>query len=210
MYFLMIAAILHQYEEQPLATAEEQQRCMTLLAHPEDAHEVQPLTFRIDPLMGQRDYVPLDNIPGGILCSQRFLALLMSVKADCFVFPALLRDLGQEQERAASYHFVVPRRYDQTIDWERSESWVETESESGGHSLTKLVLTEECEAQQIPLFRPEHTLLTVVHDHLRTTVEQAKLVGVAFAPLTALYSPHQGVRLLELERLLRKRPHIHD
>ena len=206
MYFFLLEAILDQYKEQPVVMAEQQSLCAAFVDHPEQFSSGQPLTFRVDPLILQRDYIGVTNVHGGILCSQSFLALLSDANADFFAFPALLRDQGGNQALSSSYHFTVIRRYDGAIDWKRSESWVDAESERGGHYMTKLVLTEEYERRNIPLFRLEHTLLTVVHEHLRTKLEQAKLAGLAFAPLHAVYSPHQGVRIVELENLLRRRP----
>ncbi len=206
MYFFLLEAILDQHREQPVVMAERQPLCATLVDHPEQFSSVQPLTFRVDPLVLQRDYIGVTNVPGGILCSQTFLTLLSDAKADFFAFPALLRDQDGNQEISSAYQFTVIRRYEGAIDWKRSESWIDAEAERNGHYMTKLVLAEEYERRNIPIFRLEHTLLTVVHEHLRTKLEQAKLVGLAFAPLHAVYSPYQGVRILELESLLRKRP----
>jgi tetratricopeptide (TPR) repeat protein len=205
MYFILVESILNKYKEQPFVLAEEQKLCAALVADPEQSLPVQPLIFRINVLALQRDYNNIANVPGGIICSQKFLEVLNNAGANFSAMPALLRDQKTGQE-VSSFYFGIIHRYQKIIDWEHSESWIDAESELGRHFMTKLVLTEDCEENALPLLRPEHTSLALVHDHLRTQIEQAKLIGIGFAPLDAIYSPHQGVRQLEIEHLLQKRP----
>lgn len=204
MYYFFVEAIDDPHKEQPLTLADEQELCNALVRYPEQAPAPQSLTFHVDPRILQRDYTKIMGVSsGGFLCSQKFLMLLQEMQADIFTCPAVLKDLDGDQQLTSSHSFCVVPRYDHVIDWERSESWVET-NELGGHYMTKLVLTEACEQKGIPIFRAELAVKILVHERVRTRIEHEKLIGIAFAPLSAIYTPQFGVRVFELERLLQK------
>lgn len=204
MYHLMIVAPQDSEIEHGSSLASDSRTCLALARERDTPRAASPLSFRMGLKCLELDYVYILNVPTGMLCSHPFLDVLVRQAVPCTTYPAQLVEKQTGQLINAPYFFWIPQWIDNAIDWERSEEWIDLET--GTRRLTKLVVTAECEAQAPLLFQPKGSGSYLVHDRLRERLEEAKIRGIAFAPLDAVFMPYEGLKKLELERIVRERP----
>ncbi len=203
MYSLLITAVLDEDMRYGRPWAIDHQLCRKLAVERDFPRVVSHLEFHLSQNCLQLDYLDIQNAPGQ-LCSQRFIEVLRGAHVPFITYPARLIDKDTKQPFTASYSFWIPQWLEEAIDWERSEQWVNLET--GARWLTKLVLTTECEAAAPLLFQTRERGYYLIHDMLQIQLETIGIKGVTFAPLDAAYMPHEGVKKLELERLLKEHP----
>jgi tetratricopeptide (TPR) repeat protein len=209
MYFLLVDAIREAQKEQERAIALQNDVCNALISRKNVVPLPPALNFRLDAALLPQDFIGIINVQGGFLCSQSFLEILGDAVDSYAAYPAQLIDerTGEALPLIQAYFFWAARPIAGAIDWERSAYWIDDQSEMGGQYLTTLRLVSDLEEATSPLlFRAEPTFFTFVHALLRKRIEASSLVGIAFAPLDAMYSPSIGVQRLAFEQIAQERP----
>lgn len=107
------------------------------------------LQFHINQSCLHVDYLRVNHVVNGRLCSQRFINVLTSESISFIAYPAELLDETTGQPLAANYWFWLPQSIEGAIDWEGSEIWIDPQL--GKRHLSKLVLNASVEADW-PLF----------------------------------------------------------
>jgi len=208
MYFLFVDAIQEEQKEQKRAIALESEVCTALISEKNIVPFPSALNFRLDAALLLRDFIGIVNVQGGFLCSQSFLDILDGMTDAYVTHPAQLLDgrTGETLSPPQAYFFWAARPITGAIDWERSEYWIDDQSEMGGQYLTTLRLIPEIEEASSLLFRAEPTFYTLAHSRLRQRIEASSLTGTAFAPLDAIFSPYIGIQRLAFEQMVQKHP----
>jgi tetratricopeptide (TPR) repeat protein len=204
MYYLLILSPPDEEMQPGKLLAVDAEVCLTLARERDSPRSIPPLSFRISSRYLHEDYLYIYNVPTGMLCSQRFLNVLSNEDVPFTAYPTQLLEWDTQQPLDAPYSFWIAPWIKGAIDWERSEEWVD--HETGNRHRTKLALTSECIARAPLLFQAMETGQCLVHEKLRTVLETTHLTGFAFAPLDSVFMPYEGLRRVELERLLQKRP----
>jgi tetratricopeptide (TPR) repeat protein len=204
MYYVLSTAIYDEESPLPLAEAVEPEICQIFVRNIEIVEKKSHFSFRIHSSWLTLDYMPINNVSRARLCSQRLVDILALASVQQYVYPALLLDRETGESLSERYFLWLPEKVKNTIDWERSESYIDPSS--GQKFLTKLVLTDVCEGMALPLFQPEGRASFLIHSQLRLQLEEAGIKGMAFAPLDAMYDLHKGVQKEAVERLLREYP----
>jgi tetratricopeptide (TPR) repeat protein len=163
-----------------------------------------PVAFRVNEKDLQIDYLSIQNVAMGKLCSERFIEVLRAAHVPFVHYPTSLFDKDMNQLLTDSYFFWIPQWVEGVIDWEHSEEWIDLEA--GSRRLTKLVLTANCETTAPLLFHIREKGYDLIHEHLRLQFEASGITGIAFAPLDAVSMPYEGLKKMELERLLQQNP----
>lgn len=162
------------------------------------------LRFSVDVTYLTQDYMGIQNVSIGKLCSKKFIDVLANNDVPFTAYPAHLIDKGTEEAIEVSYFFWIPQRVKDAIDRENSEYWINPET--GRRYLTKLVLTAEYEARTPLLFQVRGSGRYLIHRRLREQMEKMHITGITFASLDAAYNPYQDIKRIELERLLQEHP----
>lgn len=204
MYSLLRDVISEEIEDDDRPQAVDPQLCLKLVDERDSFPSQVELSFHIGPSCLGQDYLHIRNIPGGELCSSRFIDILTAASVPFTAYPVLLQERNTERPIADRYFFWIPKRIsrDEAVDWERSEDRIDPETSV--RWLTKLVLNDKFEATAPALFLTAGRYL--VHNALRTQLEAANISGLTFAPLDSAYDPFSGVKRQELERFLREHP----
>jgi tetratricopeptide (TPR) repeat protein len=158
------------------------------------------LHFRINPSCLHLDYLRVNHVVNGRLCSKRFIDVLTSESVSFIAYPAQLLDVATGQPLDANYWFWLPHSIEGAIDLESSEIWINPRT--GKRHLSKLVLATPVEVKGPFLFRPKESARFLIHDRLRVRLQSASIIGTAFAPLDAASLPLLGVQKLDLARRL--------
>lgn len=178
--------------------------CMQLIDTYETFQPSITLTFSAGRAGIGRDYLPVQRVSGGWLCSQRFLDVLTKASVPFTAYPAQLLEQDTEQPIEANYSFWMPYRIKNAIDVQRSQ--IRTDPETGRRSFLEIVLTEECEKTAPLLFHARGSGRYFVHDSLRIQLVEAGITGIDFAPLDAASAPKVGIKKQTLERALQEHP----
>lgn len=162
------------------------------------------LQFHINQSCLHVDYLRVNHVVNGRLCSQRFINVLTSESISFIAYPAELLDETTGQPLAANYWFWLPQSIEGAIDWEGSEIWIDPQL--GKRHLSKLVLNASVEAEGPLLFRTKESGRYLIHEKLRARLQSAGITGAAFASLDSASFPLLGVQKFELERRLKEHP----
>jgi len=180
------------------------QVCMQLIDTYDASHPSTTLIFRVGRTSVGRDYLPVQRVSGGWLCSQRFVDILTRGNVPFTAYPAQVLEQGTEQPVETAYFFWMPYRVKNAIDVQRSRIW--TDPEMGGRWYLEIVLTEEYEQTAPRLFHARGGGRYFVDDSLRTQLVEANITGIDFAPLDAAFAPKVGIKKQALERALQEHP----
>jgi tetratricopeptide (TPR) repeat protein len=199
MYYLLITSVFDEEAQYGAPQAIDPRLCLRLASERDSPRSILPLQFYISQACLQLDYLDIQNTTGK-LCSQDFISVLERMHVPFTVYSANLFEKGTNRPLPARYYFWIPQWIEGAVDYEHSEEWIN--DETGVRRLTKLVLTSEYEAKAPLLFQIKEGGYYLVHDKLRMQFQATGITGVAFAPLDAVYMPREGIKIVELKRIL--------
>jgi hypothetical protein len=194
----------------------QRERLVRLLAEEESGlglglGEEEPLEFAVPARALRLDYVPLplELGEGGGLASPRLQGLLADYRVGHRVYPVRLRQEGTGRELSGEYGLVVlPReRAEEVIDWERTET-----SQWLSERCVRTLGIKERWAERGRLLvgvlgmRRGQVVRVLVQERLRRAMEEARLRGLAWAPLSACMDPGNGARAEGLRAYLQRYP----
>jgi hypothetical protein len=113
-----------EYEHPPRAHALDFPGRLEFVRNPELARTAQSLTFYVDQSRPLPDFLAVDNVIGGKLCSSRFIDVLAHESVEYIAYPAQLAasDSGETISIPhASYYLWTLRRIPNVVDWKRSQ-----------------------------------------------------------------------------------------
>jgi tetratricopeptide (TPR) repeat protein len=204
MYYLLFEATVEEVPPLLPAQAMEAEVCTVLVKKHTIPEELTQLNFQVDARSLERDWIRVNNILGGKLCSARFLEIASRALVSFTAFPAHLFDATTGELLATTFSFWAPSEVEDVIDWDRSEVW--TNPVTGMRSLTKLVVSQAIEQAALPLFKLKGRGRILVHEKLRAQLLEAGITGIAFAPLDTIFMPQRGRQKPDLERQLQEHP----
>lgn len=167
----------------------------------------QPLTAGIAAQPPWPDYMLVDNMVGGVLCSQRFVAVLQEANAEFYAYPVQISARTGEHH-ATQYFLWAPKQVTDAIDWERSEVWQDPDTRQ--RYLTTLAVTHAVLEQNIPVFRPTEIVTCLVAEGVRAKLEVSGITGIEFLPLDVVGNVADGEERAWLELRLRDDPENHS
>ena len=202
MYHFLVDVLKDEDMQDPWIEAIEPELCRMLAFERASLLPGVKLKFHINPACLHMDYLRVNHVVNGKLCSQHFIDVLTSESNSFIAYPAELLDETTGQPLAADYWFWLPQSIEGAIDWEGSEIWIDPQL--GKRHLSKLVLTAPVEAKRPLLFRTKESGRYLIHEKLRARLQSAGITGAAFASLDSASLPLLGVQKLDSERRLQK------
>lgn len=204
MYSILIDAYIDTLVERDRPRAQDPKLCAQLVDERDVQRPEVQLLFHIGLSSLQQDVHRIRNVSAGRLASERFIDVLKRMSVPFTAYPTTLVEELTGQPFPNRYYFWISRRIvsNDAVDWEHSEEYVD--GETGVRRLTKLVLRDDILSTAPLLFvTGGHDL---VHKSLQMEFEAARITGIAFAPLDAIYAPLSGIKRMELERKLQEHP----